>query len=157
TLNVYTFACSTSCGAVNTPPMITPGGPLGRQQGSAATNSTIATVSDVETPAGSLTVAATVVPTGISITGISNSAGTVTANVAAGCNAAVGVNNVTLQVTDGGGAMNTATLVINVSANTAPTLGTYPNSSVQVGMGTTVTPNNPPSDNGSVAMVTAVA
>jgi len=112
-----------------TPPPITAAGPLSRQQGSAASNSTIATVNGTESGAGGVTVTATIVPAGISVTSIVNTAGTVTADVAAGCTAATGNNTVVLTATDGCGATATATLTVNVTANTAPTL-TYANQSI---------------------------
>src|SRR5204863_8519672 len=64
---------------------------------------------------GTLTVTATTVPTGISVTNIVNSGGTVTADVAAGCNATTGANTIVLTVTNGTtGLMNTANLTVNV-------------------------------------------
>ena len=54
-----------------------------RAQG-ASSNSQIATVSDPETAAGSLTVTATTVPPGITVSGIVNTNGTITATVGAG-------------------------------------------------------------------------
>ena len=106
---------------LNTNPSITPGGPLARSLGESA-SSTIATVSDVEDAAGTLVVTATSVPAGIIVTSISNAAGTVTATVAASCTATVGANNVTLQVADSQGGLNTATLVVNVSDPGTPTI-----------------------------------
>src|SRR5205085_8027290 len=77
-------------------------------------NSTIATVSD--SSAGTLTVTATTVPTGITVSNIVNSSGTVTADVAASCSATAGANTVVLTVTNGTtGLMNTANLTVNVT------------------------------------------
>jgi hypothetical protein len=56
-------------GGCNTLPTIMAGGPLTWQRGSAGTSSTIATVSD-NSGNGTVTVTATTVPTGISVTGI---------------------------------------------------------------------------------------
>ena len=106
----------------NTAPTIAASAALSRTAASAATTGTIATVSDAETTAGGLTVTATNVPTGLTVTGITNTNGTITASVAARCNATLGVNNIELQVTDAGGMTATATLVVNVTANTPPTL-----------------------------------
>jgi CSLREA domain-containing protein len=137
--------------AIVSPPTITAGGPLTRQQGVAAINSTIATVSD--SSAGTLTVTATTVPTGISVTNIVNSSGTVTADVAAGCNAATGANTVVLTVTNGTtGLMNTANLTVNVTANTPPVL-TYNNATVSLSGSTTINPVTGPSDNVSVSTI----
>jgi alpha-tubulin suppressor-like RCC1 family protein len=129
------------------PPSITAGAALTRQQGSSSV-STIATVSDAETPAGNLTVAATTVPAGITVTSITNANGTISANVAAGCAAVIGANTVVLTATDGNGEAASANLTVNVTANTQPTLA-YNNISVNGGTSAT---NNPTAagDNGSI-------
>jgi hypothetical protein len=145
------FAAGTASirlGGCNNPPNITAGGPLARQAGSPGSNSTIANVNDTETVAGSLVVTATTVPSGISITGINNNNGTVTATVAAACNATIGANTVVLTVTDGNGATATANLTVNVTANTAPTLA-YSNVSVNGGASTTNSPTTV-TDNGTI-------
>src|SRR5205085_5522377 len=73
---------------VNTPPTIT-GATITRQQGAAASVSQIATVSDPDQPANTLSV--TVTPatgSGVTVSGVSvNSSGQVTASVAASCTA----------------------------------------------------------------------
>ncbi|MBX7222775.1 MAG: hypothetical protein K1Y36_22695, partial [Blastocatellia bacterium] len=80
---------------VNSPPTITAGAAVTRQQGSAGSTATIATVTD-DAGNGTVGVTATTVPTGITVTGITNSNGTITATVTAGCTAAVGNNTVVL-------------------------------------------------------------
>ncbi len=105
----------------NTAPTITAASALSRQQGSPGTVSTIATVSDAETAPGSLTVTATPVPTGITVSSITNTNGTITANVIVAANATVGTNTVVLTATDGGGLTATANLVVNVTAPPSPT------------------------------------
>ncbi len=130
------------------PPTIAPASPLARTQGSAASNSTIATVSDSN--AGMLTVQATTIPTGITITNIVNTSGTVTADVAATCAATPGANTVVLTVTNAStGLSNTANLTVNVTANSVPTL-TYALASVSVGGATTNSPSTA-TDNGSIS------
>jgi uncharacterized protein (TIGR03437 family) len=145
-----------ACGiAANTPPAISPVAPLSRQQGSAAGAAvTVATVSDAETPAGNLAVGVSSAPAGITVSGLTNTNGTVTAVVAAACNAAPGVNTVVLTVTDASSATTTANLTVNVSADTPPTLGNYPAASLVVGNSANVTPSAAPADNGSVASLT---
>jgi hypothetical protein len=106
----------------NTAPSITPASAAAITRGTSAAATPIATVSDGQDSAGTLTVTATTVPTGINITSISNSGGNVTATVGATCAAASGSNNVTLKVTDSNGATNTATFVVNVSLPAAPTI-----------------------------------
>ena len=137
---------------VATPPVIAQQGPLTRQQGSPAINSTIATVSD--TNAGTLTVTATTVPAGITVSNIVNNVGTITADVAANCAAALGANTVVLKVTNGTtGQSSTANLTVNVTANSPPVL-TYANPpGVVFGQGGTVNPATGPSDNGTISTI----
>jgi uncharacterized protein (TIGR03437 family) len=138
---------------VNTPPTIVAGAALMRQQGGTAGNAVIiATVSDAETAAGSLVVTANA--PGLTFSNITNTNGTITANVAASCNATLGATTVQLGVSDGT-AGATANLTVNVTANTPPVLGVYPDSTITVGSTGTVTPNAPPSDNGSIVSITA--
>ena len=132
----------------NTLPTITPASTLIRQQGSNGIVATIATVGDSETPAGSLTVAATTIPTGISVTAITNANGTVSANVAADCTAPLGNSVVVLTVTDANSGTATANLTVNVIANVAPTL-VYPSTSIALGGATNVNPTTA-TDNGSI-------
>ena len=137
------------------PPVITPAVGLTRTQGSATSNSQIATVSDDVGAPGSIVVTADTVPTGITVTNIVNSSGTITANIAAGCNAATGNNTIVLKATDGKTLSQTANLVVNVAANTAPTLGNYANTSIVLGCKAVITPTAAPTDNGSVSSVMA--
>lgn len=106
-------------------------------QGQTTTGATIATVSDVEDANGSLTVTATSVPTGISITNITNTSGTITADVSATAAAAPGANSVTLQVEDSATNTTTDTLTVNVTDDTNPTITA--GSAVNVTEGQTVT------------------
>ena len=137
----------------NQPPTITAAAALTRQQGAAAQAAQIATVSDAETAAGSLVVTATTTPVGISVTGIANNNGAITASVAASCAAAAGTNIVGLTVTDGG-ATATANLTIEVAAAPALTLGSYPVARVPQGMGATFAPSGTPT---GIQTVTAEA
>ncbi len=126
--HTITIRATDNCGATtdatftlsvnNTAPTITAGAALSRSQGNAGTVSTIATVSDAETPVGSLTVTATTVPAGLTLTNIQNTNGTITANVAASCSAAAGDQSVVLQVSDGS-LTNTATLTVTVTVPAA--------------------------------------
>src|SRR6185436_10577444 len=86
-VHTITITGTDNCGAtvvrtfqltVGSLPTITALGPLARTQGSAGTASGIATVSDVETAAGSLVVSTTSVPAGLSVTGITNTTGNAT-------------------------------------------------------------------------------
>jgi len=106
----------------NTPPTIT-ALTISRAKGAASSNSQIATVSDNEDPATSLTVtvnggtSATV--NGVTVSGIAiDNSGNVTADAAASCSASNAT--FTLRVTDPGGLYAEATLTVNVTANTTP-------------------------------------
>ena len=138
TLHMWLNTCTP-----NTLPTITAAAVLTRQQGVNATQNLIATVSDVEFAAGTLTVSATNLPAGISLTNLVNTNGAITANVAAACNAALGNNTVPLKVTDGAGAMATANLIVNVTAASA-TLGAYANTTITSGGGVTISPSAAP-------------
>ncbi|MCA8944729.1 MAG: hypothetical protein KDB29_00730, partial [Planctomycetes bacterium] len=104
---------------VNSTPVITAAGAIAITQGASLTGVTIATVSDAEDADGSLTVTATSVPTGITVTNITNTNGTVTADISATIAATLGANAVTLQVQDSLSTASTDTLTLNVSAPTA--------------------------------------
>ncbi len=142
---------------LNTPPLITPGSALTRQQGAPAGNDVLATVSDAQTANSSLQVFLLSASAGLNITNLTNSRGTVSATVGAACNAAPIPLTATLLVTDGGGLSATANVTINVTVNTPPTLGAYPNATAATGAGTVVLPGQAPSDNTAVSAVTATA
>jgi hypothetical protein len=154
TTNTVTFTLNVS--NANTAPTITPAVSVTRQQGSAVSNSTIATVADAESSAGSLTVTAPVVPAGLTVSNIANTAGTASADILAACTASLGANTVGLSVSDSL-LSTTGNLSVNVTANGAPVLGTYGTTTATTGGNTTVTPSAAPSDNGSVATLTATA
>ncbi|NDD63822.1 MAG: hypothetical protein EBZ36_07580, partial [Acidobacteria bacterium] len=111
----------------------------------------IATVADPDTAAGSLTVTATSITPGVTVSNITNTAGSVTADIFTACGAVPGTVVVTLQVSDGG-ATATSTLNVTVTANTPPTL-TYSAATVNSGGATTVVPATGLSDNGTVVSV----
>ena len=129
-----------------------------RQKGSPATTVTIANVFDSEDPIGSLLVIISSVPAGISITGIGNSNGEITAQIsAAACNAALGNYPVVLLIVDSEGAVTTVTSLITVTSNTLPTLGAYNDTSVLATSSTTIAPMIPPWDNGSIVEFSATS
>ena len=135
-------------------PTISAAAGLSRQQGSAVANSTIATVTD---DAGNGTVVVTGASTvnGITLSGIVNTAGTISGNLVASCSATTA--EFLLTATDSGNSTATSMLNVAATANTAPTQGTYGNASVAVGAGTTVTPSSAPSDTGTLASVAVAA
>ena len=136
---------------LNTAPTISAAAGVTRQQGSAASNSTIATVNDAETGAGSVTVTVTSAnpSNGVTISNIVNTAGTVTADVVADCNATDAT--FTLEASDGS-LMSTDTLSVTVTPDTAPTL-TYNDDMVAFNGSTMINPATGPSDNGSVSTI----
>ncbi|MCK6681751.1 MAG: M12 family metallo-peptidase [Thermoanaerobaculia bacterium] len=108
---------SVTAGGGNNPPTITPQpGGVSVQRGAAASNLQIATVSDLETPAGSLAVTVVSAPAGIGVTNITNTSGTIRADVSAICPAPLGSNTVTLRVNDGTYNVDAA-LTVNVTAD----------------------------------------
>ncbi len=132
-----TVTATDNCGAtttttfqlnVNAAPAIT-GATVSRQQGSAVSNSQIATANDAEDAENTLGVTvnggATATVNGVSVSNIAvDGSGNVTADVVADCTA----TNATfsLSVTDSNGATAGGTLTVDVSPNTPPTVGTYP-------------------------------
>jgi hypothetical protein len=129
TVDIGAFESLESQESCNTPPTIT-GATISRQQGAAGAVSTIANVGDGQDAAGDLSVMVTSVPAGLTITGLSNTDGAITANVAAACNATLGANTVGLQVTDSGGLMATANLTVNVTPSNAPVITLKPSISL---------------------------
>ncbi len=124
---------------------------VSRQQGSAGAVSTIATVSDAETAPGNLIVTATNIP-GITVSSITNTAGTITANVVANCTAPLGDNLIALQVDDGSGGIIQAVLTVTVTANTPPTLSYNSPQTIAFGGNLTVNPAATPTDNGALTI-----
>jgi uncharacterized protein (TIGR03437 family) len=140
----------------NTPPAMDPAAPITRQQGSAASESVIATVRDEQSAAGALTVRADA-PAGIQVTAIRNAGGVISAELSAQCNAPAGPNVVVLTVTDEGGASASANLTVMVAGNSLPRLGDYPSTLVSAGGETTASPGAAPADNGSIRALTVSA
>ncbi|HEX9003298.1 MAG TPA: choice-of-anchor Q domain-containing protein [Blastocatellia bacterium] len=133
----------------DTAPTFTPAAALTRQQGSPPGAAvTVGTVMDAETAAGNLIVTqiAGGSATGITVTNIVNTNGTITAQVATSCTATAGT--VRFQVSDGS-LTGTGDLQVNVTANTPPTLS-YANANVAGGGATTINPATGPADNGTI-------
>ncbi len=140
---------------LNTPPSITAAPAVNLAWGSSFANPiALASVNDLETSAGSLTVTAIAGGTaaGYTIGSIINTNGSVSAPISAACGATPGTQR--LQVSDGQ-LTATADLQINGVADPNPVL-IYPNQTVSVALNgnTTVTPMTGPSDNGGVASIT---
>jgi|GEM_PF-1150853 len=131
----------------NPPPTITAVSGLSRQQGVAATNSQIATVTD-DGGNGNVNVTVTSAnpSNGVNISNIVNTSGAITADIMANCSASNA--SFTLQASDGT-ATATATLNITVIANTPPTLSYTNPPALPFNGSTTVTPVAA-SDNGLI-------
>jgi hypothetical protein len=143
-------ATNFSIGGANTPPSFNPAPAITRQRGSAAGAAVaVGTVADNQTPAANLTVTqiAGGSATGMTVSGLSNNNGAVTAAIAASCSANAGT--VRFQVSDGS-ETGTGNLQVNVTANSPPTLS-YANASINGGAAGSVNPSAGPADNGSVA------
>lgn len=108
---VYTFTV-----IANAAPVITAAAAKSVAQGGSLTATAIATVSDADQMAGSLTVTVQSAPAGITLSSITNTTGNVTATIAASASATLGANTVVLLVTDAQGATSTANLTVNVFA-----------------------------------------
>ena len=116
----------------------------------------LGTASDLEQTAGSLVVSLDSLDTGLSLNNLANTNGSVSADLSASCTSPLGARTVQVLVNDGFASVS-GTTSIDVTANTAPTLGTYPSATATTSGSTTVTPLSVPTDNGSVVTLTAAA
>lgn len=139
-----------------TPPSVAPVGAISRIQGTGG-NSTLAFVSDVDTLPGNIFVALKNVPAGVTVTSLTNTDGTIAADIAVSCNTPPGAYVLSVEAIDGAGLLTSSNLTLNVAANSAPQLGSYPNAEVEFLASATVSPTSAPSDNGVIAALTATA
>ena len=141
--------------SANTNPTITATTGLTRQQGTPQSTSQIAAVNDADTGANSVTVtvngSSSATVNGVTVSGILNTGGNVTANIVADCTATNA--SFTLTASDGQGGSATDTLTITVTANSAPTLTYNTPQTVTEGNSLTISPATGPSDNGSVSSI----
>ena len=141
--------------SVNTPPTITPVSPPLIAGGSVNLRTTIATVNDAETPAGNLQVELVSAPAGITISNLTNNNGTINATFTIDCVMAI-AQSISVKVTDPSGQSASTNVPLTIAPNTIPILGTY--ADVTLGAGNTiVTPNQKPSDNGTIVNLLATA
>ena len=101
-------------GDCSTAPVGTASGAIFRRRCKAPTQATLGTVSDAQEPAGSLTVTPQIVPNGITLTNLTNTNGTITANVGAECNATISAKTIVLRVSDAAFGVSTFNVQINV-------------------------------------------
>lgn len=134
----------------NTPPSITVNGTVNTRQGSPTASGPVATISDIQDPAGQLAVAVEGNPPELGVS-VANNAGTVTLSATAACTLVAPTNGnkvypLTLRVTDSGNGVSVAEVLVNVARNLTPTLGNYSNVSIAAPGNTNVTPSAPPAD-----------
>lgn len=132
-------------------PSITPVAVM-QQQGSPASTSTIANVSDASQAANTLSVTvnggATATVNGVTVSGLNvNAAGVVTANIVATC--AASNASFTLRATNASNSFTEATLNVSVTANTSPALVYASPQTINAGGALNIPPTSS-TDNGSV-------
>lgn len=139
------------------PPVIAVTGGIVRSRGQSGT-ATLAFLSDVDTRPENIGVALSNVPPAITVANLSNVNGQVAANVSAPCGTALGRYTFTLEATDGVGLKSTTPINVDVTENTPPVLGTYPQTQIAAIGGTgTVIPSSIPSDNGGLTQLTVTS
>ncbi len=129
----------------NTAPTLTITGAVTTRQGSPAATAVVATVSDTQDAAGSLTVSVSQVPLELALT-VSNVGGTVSMTATAGCTLVAPTSGnktypVLLTVTDSAGASTTLPVNVLVGANLIPAVGTYSSIFLVRGNSATVSPS----------------
>jgi Metallo-peptidase family M12 len=129
----------------NTAPTLTVTGAVTTRQGSPAATAVVATVSDTQDSAGSLSVAVSQVPPELLVT-VANVGGNVSITATASCSLVAPTSGnkaypVLLTVTDSAGASTTLPVNVLVGANQIPSLGDYGNVFVVVGSSTNVSPS----------------
>ncbi len=139
-----------------TPPAITATDPVTTRQGSPTASGDVATISDADDPAASLTVAVSGAPDELGVA-VVNNAGTVRLSATAQCSLVTptGGNRVypvVLTVTDPDADSTSTTVNVNVGANQNPVPGVYAGAVVNAGASAMFTPATGPSDpNGNLA------
>ena len=101
---------------LNPPPGISAQGPLSVLADGTVSLMPVAVVSDSAISPGTLSVQATGVPAGITIVGLKNTNGVITAYIGAACNQTPGMYSAALQVSDGANNPVATTVVVNVVA-----------------------------------------
>jgi Metallo-peptidase family M12B Reprolysin-like len=143
----------------NTVPSITVTGSINVTQGGAAVTSQVATVSDAQQAAGTLTVSISNVPVGITVNAANNN-GNVSLTASADCSVYAPTSGskpypMLLSVTDSNGATNSAAVNLVITGNAMPAIGTYNNVTIANGASTTVVPSAPITDaNGNLTSTT---
>ncbi len=134
----------------NTAPSIALAPAPTRQQGTAVSSSVVASVSDAQTSAGSLTLSTFNIASGLTVGTPINTNGSVSVAIAANCSAASS-SSFGLRVTDAGGLSGESTIIVAVIANSSPSLS-YASANLAFGASLSVNPSAGPTDNGTFAL-----
>lgn len=140
----------------NTLPTLTPYGPYSIQAGSTIHNLPIAALADIETPAYSLLFDYDNTPF-LTFSNVQKTGGYVSASITCDCGTYTGDAKAELNVIDGSSAVGVSTITITKTANTAPSIGRYPVTSITAGGSKTVYPQVAPSDNGTFTISASVS
>ncbi len=140
----------TITGTNSVPTIAATGSSVTISQGGPSATATVATVSDSQDAAGSLSVAVSQVPQELNVS-VANNAGNVSLTATAACSlyaprSGTSTYPVLLTVTDSGGAQATVYVNVLVSANSVPALGTYGNVIIARGTSLVVSPASAPAD-----------
>jgi hypothetical protein len=141
-------------GTANTAPIIRPAKHprLQLAAGDVAADLVVASARDAETPPGDLAVTLLSGAQDLTITNVTNTNGTVTADIAAWCYAISGLRTFTLEVSDGS-LTSTATVVLRLTRNPGPRLGGYGDTTAVADSTVQLDPGVPPADgSGSVGL-----
>ncbi len=140
----------------NTLPTVTPSWPYTIQIGSTVHNLPIAVLNDAETPVSSLLFDYD--NTGyLTFSNVQKTGNTVNASITCKCSFSTADANAELNVIDGNSAVGASAITIIRTANTAPSIGRYPVTSIAAGGSKTVYPQVAPSDNGTFTISASVA
>lgn len=142
----------------NTAPTVSVTAALSTRQGSPTATGNVATVADAQQSAGSLAVSIAGAPPGLAVS-VANNAGTVSLSATASCELVAPNGNraypLQLSVTDSAGATSSAQVVVNVSRNLGPSIGSFANQTLARGASQNVVPSAAVADqNNNLAGVT---
>ena len=140
----------------NTLPTLTPNGPHTIQAGSTANNLLLAVLADAETPVSSLLFDYDNTPF-LTLSNVQKSGNYVSGSITCDCGTWTGDAKAELNVIDGNSAVGVSTITVTKTANTAPSIGRYPVTSIAAGGSKTVYPQVAPSDNGTYTISASVA
>ncbi len=134
----------------NTEPSIVVNGSINTAQGSPTATGPVATISDIQDPAGDLIVSVEGNPPELAVS-VANDDGEVSLSATAECTLVAPTNGsrvypLTLRVVDTDGSVSTDQVLVNVSRNQTPTLGSYADVNLAAGGSTQVSPSVPPAD-----------